>query len=61
MITPFINRTVKRSNPKSLRITIAVLAVVVLIATVAIGFMLQGQLIELQPAAETALMMGGMM
>jgi len=61
MITPFINRTVKRSNPKSLRITIAVLAVVVLIATVAIGFMLQGQLIELQSAAEESLaMIGGM-
>jgi electron transport complex protein RnfD len=61
MITPFINRTVKRSNAKSLRITVAVLIVIVLIATAAIGFMLQGQLIELQPAAETALMMGGMM
>jgi len=61
MITPFINRTVKRSNPKVLRITIAVLVVVVAIATIAIGFMLQGQLIELQPAAETFTMIGGMM
>jgi electron transport complex protein RnfD len=61
MITPFINRTVKRSNQKSLRITLAVLVVVVLIATVAIGFMLQGQLIELQPVAEeAATMIGGM-
>ena len=57
MITPFINRTVKRSNTKSLRITIAVLAVVVIIATIAIGFMLQGRLIELQ---ETVAMIGGM-
>ena len=57
MITPFINRTVKRSNAKSLRITIVVLIVVVLVATVTIGFMLQGRLIELQ---EAVTMIGGM-
>ena len=57
MITPFINRTVKRSNAKALRITVAVLTVVVLVATIAIGFMLQGRLIELQ---EAVAMIGGM-
>jgi electron transport complex protein RnfD len=58
MITPFINRTVKRSNKKSLIITVSVLVVVVLIATVAIGFILQGNLIALQ---ETVSSIGGMM
>lgn len=57
MITPFINRTVKRSNTGSLIKTIIGCVIFVVIATIAIGFMLQGQLIELN---ETAEVVGGM-
>ena len=51
MITPLINRTVKRSDNKALLKTVIGLVVFVVIVTVAIGFILQGQLIELQEAA----------
>ena len=58
MITPFINRTVKRSNRSSLIKTLVGVAIFVLIATVAIGFMLQGQLKELN---EVAAVIGGVL
>jgi electron transport complex protein RnfD len=58
MITPFINRTVRRSNQKTLWTTVAVLAVIVIGVTIAIGFVLQGRLIDV---FQTELgMMGGL-
>lgn len=57
MITPFINRTVKRSTTKSLTITSVVLILVVLVVTVFIGFVLQGNLAELYQTTEA--MIGG--
>jgi len=58
MITPFINRTVKRSGRSSLIKTLIGVVIVVVVITAAIGFILQGQLIELN---ETAKVIGGMM
>jgi len=46
MITPFINRTVKRSNKQALLKTIIGCVLFALIATVAIGFMVQSQIID---------------
>lgn len=51
MITPFINRTVKRSTKSSLIKTLVAVAIVVVIATVTIGFILQGQLKEINNVA----------
>lgn len=47
MITPFLNRTVKRSNSKSLTKTLIFAVVFILIAGFALGFILQGNLIEI--------------
>ena len=58
MITPLINRTVKRSTKGSLIKTVAVLAVFVVIVTVAIGFILQSQLIALN---DVEAMIGGIL
>lgn len=58
MITPFINRTVKRSTASSLIKTVVSLVIIVVIATVAIGFILQGQLKEVY---EAATMIGGVL
>lgn len=46
MITPFINRTVKRSNKKGLLKTVSILAVAVIFMGFVLGFLLQNQLIE---------------
>lgn len=51
MITPFINRTVKRSNKKALIKTVIACVIIVAVATVSIGFILQGQLEELRTAS----------
>jgi electron transport complex protein RnfD len=58
MITPFLNRTVTRSNKSTLLKTSITLAVVVLFAAAVIGFILQGRLIEIFGTATT--MMGGL-
>ena len=47
MITPFINRTVKRSDSKSLLKTSVILILVVVTLTISVGFILQGKLIEI--------------
>ncbi len=57
MITPFLNRTVKRSNQKTFIITSVVLLFVVAFTGLALGFMLQGRLIEIFTTAST--MIGG--
>ena len=46
MITPFLNRTVKRSNKQTLIKTVAYSAVFVVFIAVVIGFILQGNLID---------------
>lgn len=56
LLTPFINRTVKRSNKQALIKTLVGCILLVVIATAAIGFMLQSQLIELNSVAA---MLGG--
>lgn len=60
MITPFLNRTVKASNQKALIKTLIGVAILVLIITGAIGFMLQGQLKEALAATEQ-LVIGGIL
>jgi electron transport complex protein RnfD len=55
MITPFINRTVKRSNKKALVKTIVGCAIFVVVITVALGFIIQGQIID-----NAVAMVGGM-
>ena len=57
MITPFLNRTVKLSNAKSLRNTLIFAGVFVLVAGFALGFILQGQLIEIY---QGVLVLGGL-
>ncbi len=47
MITPFINRTVKRSDSKSFLKTSLILIFTVLFITVSLGFILQGKLVEI--------------
>jgi len=47
LITPFINRTVKRSNKSTLIKTSIILFIVVIFTSIALGFILQGQLIEI--------------
>ena len=47
MITPFINRTVKRSDRKALIKTSLILVFSVLFITVFLGFILQGKLIDI--------------
>ena len=51
MITPFLNRTVTRSNKTTLIKTSVTLGVIVLLLSVFLGFMVQGQLIEIFQAA----------
>lgn len=46
MITPFINRTVKRSNKQGLIKTVSMLAVAVILMGFVLGFLLQNRLIE---------------
>jgi len=46
MITPFINRTVKRSNKQGLIKTVSILAVSVILMGFVLGFLLQNRLIE---------------
>jgi len=46
MITPFLNRTVKRSNKKGLIKTISICSVAVLLMGFVLGFLLQDRLIE---------------
>jgi electron transport complex protein RnfD len=46
MITPFLNRTVKRSNRQGLIKTLSVLSIVVLLLGFVLGFLLQNQLVE---------------
>ncbi len=46
LITPFINRTVKRSNKSTMIKTSIILFVIVIFTTITIGFILQGRLIE---------------
>lgn len=58
MITPFLNRTVKQSNKKALIKTLVGVVIMVLIITLAIGFMLQGQLHEAINTTE-AFVIGG--
>ena len=47
MITPFLNRTVKRSNKKSLIKTASISFVVVLLVGLILGFILQGELLTI--------------
>lgn len=53
MITPFLNRTVKQSNRKALTKTVVFSAILVIVVTLAIGFMLQGQLKEALSTVES--------
>ena len=46
MITPFINRTVTLSNKKTLIKTSIILAVIVFVVGVTLGFIVQGRLID---------------
>ncbi|MEC9485576.1 MAG: RnfABCDGE type electron transport complex subunit D [Candidatus Izemoplasma sp.] len=59
MLTPFMNRTVKRSDKKGLIKTIAFSALAVLIASGAIGFIVQSRLID--NLNETAQLLGGIL
>ncbi len=63
MITPFLNRTVKASNKKSLIKTLIGSFVIVLVVVIAIGFMLQSKLIDAAQAAEVVEMiqLGGLL
>ena len=58
MITPYLNRTVTRSNKQTLLKTSNVLAVVVVFTGAVLGFILQGRLIDIFQTAST--WMGGM-
>lgn len=58
MITPFINRTVKRSNRAALIKTVIGCAVVVIVVTVMIGFIAQADIIE---ATQVATVLGGIL
>lgn len=59
MITPFLNRTVKRSNKHTLIKTSIILFVVVVFVGASLGFLLQGRYIELfEPAVR---MIGGIL
>lgn len=60
MITPFLNRTVKRSDQKALIKTIVGIVIFVVVVTVVIGFILQGQLKEAYEAT-LASMNGGIL
>lgn len=51
MLTPFLNRTVTRSNKQTLLKTSISLAVIVVLLAVFLGFMVQGQLIDAQAEA----------
>ena len=50
MITPFINRTVKRSNRQTLVKTLVILIVVLVFATVSLGLILESELSEVVAA-----------
>ena len=56
MITPFLNRTVTRSNNKTLAWTSGILLAIVLLTGFIIGFMLQGRIID---ANAVASLLGG--
>jgi len=58
MITPYLNRTVKRSNKNTLIKTSIILFFVVLFTGIALGFILQGRLIDVFQAAT---MIGGIL
>ena len=59
MITPFLNRTVKRSNKSTFIKTGVISLVVVLLVGLVLGFILQGRLLEIfQPVAT---MIGGIL
>lgn len=58
MITPFLNRTVTRSNSSTLLKTSLILAVIVVFSAVVIGFILQGRLIDIFGTASA--WMGGL-
>lgn len=55
MITPFINRTVTLSNKKTLIKTSVILAIIVLVVGVTLGFIVQARLIEAFNQAEAFL------
>jgi len=58
MITPFLNRTVKRSNKRTFIITASVSLAVVIFTGLILGFILQGRLIEIY---DVATLIGGIL
>jgi electron transport complex protein RnfD len=58
MITPFLNRTVKRSNKRTFITTALVSLAVVIFTGLVLGFILQGRLIEIY---DVSVLIGGIL